>query len=71
MIFNDEMDDVEDWAKEAAMKIHEPSDEIKINIKKIIESTPKTTSIDFAIGKDYTVRAVYDSNMNLIKKEII
>lgn len=38
----DEMDDVSDWAKEAARKMLQPPESIRAKINKIFKSTPRT-----------------------------
>lgn len=37
----DEMDDVEEWAKEAARKILQPPESVRGKINKIFKSTPR------------------------------
>lgn len=38
---SDEMDDVADWAKEAAKKIAPPPESVRAKISKIFKSTPR------------------------------
>lgn len=38
---SDEMDDVADWAKEAARKILPPPERVRTKINKIFKSTPR------------------------------
>jgi len=38
---SDEMDDVADWAKEAARKMLQPPESVRAKINKIFKSTPR------------------------------
>ena len=68
----DEMDDVSDWAKEAAKKILEPSEDIKDEIRNIFKpkpifvSTPKKCGIDFGEFAD-----LHGFNAEIVNKSAV